>query len=59
MKGGKQGRKRKSAAGGATRGGRGPGGTRKASGNRQATDAPKKRGKDKPEFGGIPRSADE
>lgn len=59
MKGGKQGRKRRSAGGGgAARSGRGHGGAKKDAAKRQWADAPKKGGKGKPEFGGLRTSGD-
>jgi hypothetical protein len=60
MKGGKQGRKRRSASGGGPgRGGRGAGAAKKDVAKRQWSDAPKKGGKGKPEFGGLRTAADD
>jgi hypothetical protein len=58
MKGGKEGRKRRAASGGAARQGRGAAKAKKGGAKRQEGGAPKK-GSRKKSFGAVPASEDE
>jgi hypothetical protein len=59
MKGGKQGRKRRSGGGGAGRKGVGRGGTQKRGPRRPWSTPSGKSGKEKPLYGGLRTSGDE
>ena len=59
MKGGKAGRKRRTASGGSKKKGAGRGGSTPGSTKRQWSDAPKKGDKGKPQFGGSRSTGEE